>query len=162
MQSCLFLCVLQWHGRSTNYSTNSKSVNLNLVHYLAIKLSHTLRCNLQFTIIVIKTVAIVYIRTSLQGTTVILTTWLSNLTVLIRTQWYKDLSFWWHWHVHWHRYLFLRDELSILSKRLALAGNPWCFTICKSCFEKCTYCFANVKDDSRNVPKRLRKTVKGP
>ncbi len=35
---------------STNYSTNSKSVNLNLVQSLAIKLPHTLRCNLQFTI----------------------------------------------------------------------------------------------------------------
>ena len=53
----------------------------------------------------------------------------------------------------------LRDELRILSKRLAVAGNPCCFAICKNCFEKCIYRFANVEDDSGNVPKRLRKTV---
>ena len=56
------------HGLSTNYSTNSQSVNVNLVQSLAINLPHTLKCNLQFTIIVFKTLAIVYIRTSLQGT----------------------------------------------------------------------------------------------
>ena len=53
----------------------------------------------------------------------------------------------------------LRDELRILSKRLAFAGNPWCFAIWTHCFEKCTYCFANFISDLRNVPKRLRKTV---
>ena len=63
-----FFSVSQWHGLSTNYSTNSKSVNVNLVQSLAINLPRTLRCNLQFTIIVIKTLAIVYIRTSLQST----------------------------------------------------------------------------------------------
>jgi len=55
--------------------------------------------------------------------------------------------------------LFLRDELRILSKRLAFAGNPWCFAICKKDFEKCNYCSENVVDDSRNVPKRLRKKL---
>ena len=45
-----------------------KSVNVNLVQSLAIKLPRTLRCNLHFTITVIKTLAIVYIRTSLQST----------------------------------------------------------------------------------------------
>ena len=68
MQCCLFLSVSQWHGLSANYSTNSKSVNVNLVQSLAINLPHTLRCNLEFTIIVIRTLAIVYIRTSLQST----------------------------------------------------------------------------------------------
>ena len=29
-----------------------------------------------------------------------------------------------------------------------------------NCFEKCIYCFTNVEDDSKNVPKRLRKNVK--
>ena len=76
MQCCLFLSVSQWHGLPTNYSTNSKSVNVNLVQSLEINLPHTLRCNLQFTIIVFKTLAIVYIRTSLQST-LLLTTWLS-------------------------------------------------------------------------------------
>ena len=78
-----FFLNLSWIGkfRTTNYSTNSQSVNVNLVKSLAINLPHTLRCNLQYTIIVFKTLAIVYIRTSLQYT-VILTTWLSNLTAL--------------------------------------------------------------------------------
>jgi hypothetical protein len=58
------------------------------------------------------------------------------------------------------RYLLLRDELTILSKRLAFAINPWCFAICMNCFEKYISGFANVEDDSRNVPKRLRKTLK--
>jgi len=53
----------------------------------------------------------------------------------------------------------LRDELRILSKRLDFAGNLWRFAICTNCFEKYTYCFANVEHDSRNIPKRLRKTV---
>jgi len=34
LQCCLFLSVSQWHGLSTNYSTNSKSVNVNLVQSL--------------------------------------------------------------------------------------------------------------------------------
>ncbi len=158
MQCCLFLSVSNLHGLSINYSTNSKIVNLNLVRSLAIKLPHTLKCNLQFTIIVIKTVAIFYIRTSLQST---LLYWQHDKAIWLSYPYAmtQDLSFWWHRHVHWHRYLFLRDELSILSKRLAFAGNPWCFAICTSCFEKCTYCFANVKDDSRDVSKQLRKTV---
>ncbi len=29
----------------------------------------------------------------------------------------------------------------------------------QNCFEKCTYFFADIKDDLRNLPKQLRKTV---
>jgi len=89
-----------------------------------------------YTIIVIKTSSIFYIRTSLQRTLIL--TWLSNLTVLSDSVHNDKRSFWWHWHVHWHRYLLLRDELRILSKSLAFTGNPWCFAICMNCFEKCT------------------------
>ena len=71
MQCCVFLSVSQWHGLSTNDYTNSKSVNVNLVQSLAINLLHTLRCNLQFAIIVFKTFPPEY--------TVILTTWLRSL-----------------------------------------------------------------------------------
>ena len=31
-----------------------------------------------------------------------------------------------------------------------------------TCFEKYIYCFENVKDDSRSVPKRLGRTVNWP
>ncbi len=71
----------------------------------------------------------------------------------------QGLSFWWHWYVHWHKFLLLRDELKILKKLQAFAGNPLCGAICTNCFEKCTYFSANIKDDSRNAPKLLRKTV---
>ncbi len=57
-------------------------------------------------------------------------------------------------------YLLLRDELKILSKLQAFARNPLCGAVCTNCFEKCTYYFANIKDDLRNAPKRLRKTVR--
>ena len=53
---------------SVNKLQHSQSVNVNLVQSLAINLPHTLRCNLQFTIIVFKTLAIVYIRLSLKST----------------------------------------------------------------------------------------------
>ncbi len=56
-------------------------------------------------------------------------------------------------------YLLLREELKILSKLQAFAGNLLCGAVCTNCFEKFTYFFANIKDDSRNTPKRLRKTV---
>ncbi len=95
MQCCLFLSVSNWHGLSINYSTNRKIVNLNLVWSLAIKLPHTLKCNLQFTIIVIVIVTIVNCNNNKHQNcshslhqnippeyTVILTTWQSNLTVL--------------------------------------------------------------------------------
>ncbi len=52
-----------------------------------------------------------------------------------------------------HKYLFLGDELKILSKLQAFAGNLLCGAVCTNCFEKCTYLFANIKDDSRNAPK---------
>ncbi len=39
---------------------------------------------------------------------------------------------------------FLRDELKILNKLQAFAGNPLCGTVCTNCFEKCTYFFANI------------------
>jgi len=44
--------------------------HVNIVQSFAINLPHTLRCNQQFTI-VIKTLAIVYIRTSLQNTVIL-------------------------------------------------------------------------------------------
>ncbi len=53
----------------------------------------------------------------------------------------------------------LRDELKIMSKLQVFAGNLLCGAVCTNCFEKCTDFFANIKDDSRNAPKRLRKTV---
>lgn len=56
----------------------------------------------------------------------------------------------------------MRDELKILSKLQAFAGNPLCGAVCMNCFEKCTYFFANIKDDLRNAPKRLRITVNRP
>ena len=58
MQCCLFLAVSQWHGLSTNYRKS-----INVVQSLAISLPQ-----LQFTMIIIKTLAIVYIRTFLQRT----------------------------------------------------------------------------------------------
>ena len=116
MECCLFLFVLQWHGPSTNYSTNSESVNVNvnLVQSIAINHPHTLS-NLRFTTFFFKTLAIVYIRTSLQRTLLYWQHDLSRNLTLIYTKWHKD-SFWWHWHVHWHRYLLLSDELRILRK----------------------------------------------
>ncbi len=92
---------------------------------------------------------------TLTESTVILTTWLKHFAFLVCEQWHKDLSFWWHWYVHWNKYLLLRDELKILSKLQAFA---LCGAFCMKCFEKCTY-FANIKDDLRNAWKRLRKTV---
>ncbi len=74
-------------------------------------------------------------------------------------QWHNDFSFWWNWYVHLHKYLLLRDELKILNKLQAFAGNPLCGAVCTNSFEKCTYFFANIKNDSRNAPKRRRKTV---
>ncbi len=49
--------------------------------------------------------------------------------------------------------LLLRNELNMLSKLQAFEGNPLCGVVCMKCFEKCTYIFANIKDDSRNAPK---------
>ncbi len=56
-------------------------------------------------------------------------------------------------------YILLRDELKILSKLHAFAGNPLSGAVCTNCFEKCTYFFANIKDELRNTPNLLRKTV---
>ncbi len=42
-----------------------------------------------------------------------------------------------------HTY-FLRDELKILSKLQAFAGNLLCGAVCTNCFEKCTYFCANI------------------
>ncbi len=41
-------------------------------------------------------------------------------------------------------FYFLRDELKILSKLQAFAGNPLCGSVCTNCFEKCTYFFASI------------------
>ncbi len=41
------------------------------------------------------------------------------------------------------KYLLLRDELKILTRLQAFAGNPLCGAVCTTCFEKCTY-FANI------------------
>jgi len=82
-----------------------------------------------------------------------------HFAYLVCELWHKDLSFWWHWYVHWHKYWVLRDELRVLGKVQAFADNPLCGAVCMKCFEKCTYWFANLKEDSRNVLKQLRKTV---
>ncbi len=82
------------------------------------------------TVTVIQTVVIVYI----------LHCYIDNMTkhfdYLVCKQWHKDFSFWWHWYVH--KYLLLRDELKILSKLQAFAGNPLCGAVCTNCFEKCS------------------------
>ncbi len=59
------------------------------------------------------------------------------------------------------KYLLKIFSSSLKSKLQAFAGNPLFGAVCTNCFEKCTYFFANIteKDDSRNAPKRLRKTV---
>ena len=72
----------------------------------------------------------------------------------------RQKEFWWHWHIHWRNYLLLRHKLSILRELQAFTGNPLCYTVCMNCFKNCTYCFENVKDDLRDVPRLLRKTVK--
>ncbi len=41
-------------------------------------------------------------------------------------------------------YLLLRDELKILSKLQAFAGNLLRGAVCTKCFEKCTYFCANI------------------
>ncbi len=88
--------------------------------------------------------------------TIILTTWLSkDFGYLVCEKCHKHSLIWWHWYVHWHKYLLLRDELKILSKLQAFAGNTLCSAVCTNCFEKCTFFFANIKDDSRNAPKLL-------
>ncbi len=53
----------------------------------------------------------------------------------------------------------LWDELKMLSTLQVFAGDLLCGAVCTNCFEKYTDFFANIKDDSRNAPKRLRKTV---
>ncbi len=58
------------------------------------------------------------------------------------------------------KYLLLRDKLKILSKLQAFAGNPlWCCLY--ELFGKMhiVLCKYYSKGDSRNAPKRLRKTV---
>ena len=59
--------------------------------------------------------------------------------------------------VHCHDYLLLRHKLSILNEFRAFASNPLCS---RNCFKKCIYCFENVEDDLRDVPRLQRKTVK--
>jgi len=54
-----------------------------------------------------------------------------------------------------YTYLLLRNELNIMSKLQAFAGNPLCGAVCTDCFKKCTFWFANIKDDLRNVSKQL-------
>lgn len=102
---------------------------LDLVQSLAINLPHTLRCNFKFTIIAIQTLPTVYTDNMSK-----------QFDCLFHTQ---GLSLWCYWHVHQHTYLLLREELKISSKGPALGGNPQCFTICRNCFEKCTYCFTS-------------------
>ena len=81
---------------------------------------------------------------------------------LVREQWLNDLSFWWHWHDHWHEYLLLRDVLRIFSDWLALETYLLYIAVCTNCSEKCTYYFAHVRDDVKNAPKRLRNCKKNP
>ena len=45
--------------------------------------------------------------------------------------------------------LLWSDELRISRKLQALAGNTLHGVVYTNCFEKRTYCLANVKDDSR-------------
>ena len=61
---------MTWSVNKLQYKQSKRKceINVNLVQSLAINLPHTLRCNLQFTIIVFQTLAMVYIRASLQST----------------------------------------------------------------------------------------------
>ncbi len=43
-----------------------------------------------------------------------------------------------------YKYLLLRDELKLLSKLQALAGNSLHGVVCTDCFEKCSYFFVNI------------------
>lgn len=75
---------------------------------------------------------------------------------LVHKYWCQDSSSWSHWHFHWHQYLLLRNELSMLSKRHASAGYQLGFAVCTNSLEKCM----NVGSDVRNAPKPLRTAVK--
>ncbi len=57
------------------------------------------------------------------------------------------------------KHLLLKDELKILSKVQVFAGNLLCGAVCTNSFEKSTFFFPYIKDDSRNAPKLLRKTA---
>ncbi len=85
---------------------------------------------------------------SLHQVTLTESTVILNMTKRFEDQvcehWHKDFSFWCHWYVHWHKYLLLRDELKILSKLQAFAGNPLCGAVCTDSFEKCTYYFTSI------------------
>lgn len=72
-----------------------RSVNVNHVHSVGENLPHSPRYNYQVTEIVLQ-ISCSYIRTSLQGG---LLYWQKF------TLWIKDLSYWRHWRVGWHRHL---------------------------------------------------------
>lgn len=108
--------------------------------------------NLQF---VMKNVAMIYIRTPS-----IAHYYIANMAnQFVTTQWHKDLTLWWHYYIHWHRTLVLRDEQRILNQKLDFGDDLWCFAIFIYCFEKCTYCSVNVKNDLKNATKQGRKAV---
>ena len=48
--------------------------------------------------------------------------------------------------------------LGIESRLQAFSGNPLCGAVCMNCLGN-VLTFENVKDDSRDVPKRLRNTL---
>lgn len=111
--------VSRWHGLSMN---DSKKQSKLKCEFCSISYNHSptdTSCNLQFTLTFIQPSAIIYIRTYIKQ--YFFTSCLSNVTVLhneTRTC---------HVYVHWPRYLLLRDELRILSKRMAFTGNLNCF-----------------------------------
>ncbi len=83
--------------------------------WLLLKLIYAVQVQ-PFSITVIKTSTIVYIRKYLRVHCYI-DNMAKHFDYLVCKQWHKDLSFWWHWHVHWHKYLLLRDKLRILRKK---------------------------------------------
>ncbi len=58
------------------------------------------------------------------------------------------------------KYLLKIFSSSLKTKSQAFAGNLLCGAVCTNCFEKCTYFFANIKDDSRNAPKFTKKGLR--
>lgn len=49
---------------------------------------------------------------------------------------------------------WIRRSKDFLSELQACEGNLLCGVVCRNCFEKCTYRFADIKNDLRTVPKK--------
>lgn len=113
-----FFSSSQWHALSTNYSTNSKKCNCdvsNLMQYITLycwNWYNAYRKKVQhcaFLLIVIKILAIVYVRKYLQNTLLQHAEHIDCVNNDTRT---CDTM---HWHVHWHSDLYLRDtEMHLL------------------------------------------------